>query len=614
MRLKSLRVRGSRRIWITVGAVAAVLVSTGVAVAATSSNASSQFTVVKGSIRKATGTPPPASGTEAVLWSGASVATTTISGSGRILIGAIGDECDGWPTIRVFVGDRRIGDTTIVNHTKYGTYGIGPEGESELPEGKHTVQVHFVNDKYAKGRCDRNVALGYARMEYPSGDSNPTGGPATGAAPASSRPPTSATPTATGTASGGFVHPGIGVSKSQLDLIKAKVAAGQEPWKSAYNRLMSQSGFGQKASSLSYVPKPVAVLKCATAGGRDFINAHPERTELKEQGCEEQTQDAIAALTHALLWYINGDARHAQKSIEIMNAWSGTLREIWFDQPRKDDGGFIYGNGKLQAAWTGETITRAAEIIRHTYTPAAGQETFNVARFSKMLKEVLLPLTIDNWTGGAANWLMSTTDATIAIGVFTDDREVFLNGIGDWRNHVPASFYLSTDKPSQPQLAGSPIPPPGTNYDKASITPESMKKYWYSAEKYVDGLTQETCRDLGHTVMGLEATAYAAETARIQGIDLWGEQKNRLVAALELNASYVTAAAAGNTQPSNWACPKPIDLGGAAYKLGWEAAYNHYVNRLGMSLPQTKKVLAAGRPTGAALHMTYATLLFGAPL
>ena len=450
---------------IAVAAVAAaVMGSTGVAIADASAAAPPvQFTVVNGNIRNATGTPAPESGKEAVLWGNTSYATTTIEGSGRVLIGAVGDNCEGWPTIRVIADGQRAGDTTIASHTAYGAY---PMGQLSLPAGSHQIRVEFLNDHAVSGGCDRNVALGYARMENPGS---------------------------------GFTHPGVSVDKARLDLIKAKVAAGQEPYKSAYAQLKS-SRFG----SASYVAHPVDIVKCAATAGKEYIAAHPERPELTEQGCDAQREDAVAALAQALIWYVSGDTSYAQRSVAIMNAWSGALTDIWFDQPRTEAGKQIFSNGKLQAAWSGEAITRAAEIIRHLYTPAAGQPAFNVTRFSTMLTDIVLPLTIDNWTGGGANWMMSTTDATIAIGVFTDNRAVFSNGVGDWRGHAPAAYYLTTDVPAQPQLAGSPIPAPGTGVDKPDTTPAQMKAYWADAVRYVDGLGQETCRDLSHYTMGLE--------------------------------------------------------------------------------------------------------------
>ncbi|MFC4587396.1 carbohydrate-binding domain-containing protein [Sphaerisporangium corydalis] len=125
----------------------------------------SQFTVVNGAIRTATGTPVPASGTQASLWSDTSYATTTIDGSGRVAIGAIGDNCEGWPTVQVTVDGTVAGQTTIVSATSYGTYPVGPA----LGAGTHSVKIQFIND-LSTAACDRNVHLAYARMESPVTD------------------------------------------------------------------------------------------------------------------------------------------------------------------------------------------------------------------------------------------------------------------------------------------------------------------------------------------------------------------------------------------------------------------------------------------------------------
>ncbi|SDJ06546.1 carbohydrate-binding domain-containing protein [Nonomuraea jiangxiensis] len=144
-----------------VAAIAGMVLAGGVHGVA-SADTTSQFSVVDGAIRPATGTPVPASGTQASLWSDSSYATTVIEGSGRVAIGAIGDNCEGWPTVRVTVDGRVAGDTTIVSATQYGTYPVG----SALAAGRHEVRIQFVND-LRTASCDRNVHLAYARMETP---------------------------------------------------------------------------------------------------------------------------------------------------------------------------------------------------------------------------------------------------------------------------------------------------------------------------------------------------------------------------------------------------------------------------------------------------------------
>lgn len=579
------RIKSVGRVTVVAAAVLA-LGGAGVAVAVAATSAgtaipaaapTSQFTVTNGTIRTAKGSPAEPSGTEAVLWGDTSSAATTIQGSGRVIIGAIGSNCTGWPTISVTADGKSLGTAKIVSATNYDSYRIGQASVAGLAAGTHSVSIAFTND-YSNATCDRNVAIGWARMENP--------------------------------ASVTFTHPGVGVTKSQLDDIKAKIAAKQAPWYTAYTTMA-----GKRYASLSWTPQPVDIIKCASAGEAPYIEAHlAEHPEWAQQGCSAQTDDAIAAQTDALMYYFSGNAAYAQKSIQIMNAWSQKLTAIWFDQPRDDQNRQIFNQGILQSAWTAQTITKAAEIIRYTYTPAAGATAFDVTSFSSVLTNILLPLTINGWSGGGANWETSMADATIQIGVFTNSVSTYLNGINDWRDQVPAAFYLTTDVPTQPQLAGSPIPPPNTNNDKSTTTAAAMKSYWKSPLSYVDGLQGETCRDLSHMTMGFEGMAFGAETARIQGINLYGEQKTRITKALEYNALLVNAADAGDLSPAASVCSTDLSFGGVGYKLGWEVSYNAYANRLGVSLPQTKALISRIRPTGTGLYMDWESLLYGAPL
>ncbi len=129
----------------------------------------SQFTVVGGKLTSAAGNPRPASGTQASLYGNGAYATTTLSGSGRVVLGAIADYCHGWPVVQVSVAGRILGDTGISGLKAYGTYPVGkPSTAASLPAGTHTVRIAMINDRFTS-KCDRNVHLGYARMEFPAG-------------------------------------------------------------------------------------------------------------------------------------------------------------------------------------------------------------------------------------------------------------------------------------------------------------------------------------------------------------------------------------------------------------------------------------------------------------
>lgn len=188
-----MQIRRSRLALTALAVVALTGTATMTGIALGDEAPASQFTVFDGAIRKATGVPAPASGTQASLWSNKSYAVTTIEGSGRVLIGAIGDNCEGWPTVRGTVDGKDVGATTIVSSTHYGTYGVGAVA---VGPGRHTVRLSFVNDRY-EGGCDRNVHIGYARMEHTgTGPASPTVSP-TVRPSTSTSPRPSPTPSAT---------------------------------------------------------------------------------------------------------------------------------------------------------------------------------------------------------------------------------------------------------------------------------------------------------------------------------------------------------------------------------------------------------------------------------
>jgi len=356
-----------------------------------------------------------------------------------------------------------------------------------------------------------------------------------------------------GSTSGPFHHPGILVDKAQLDFLKGKVAEGAQPWKMAFDRAQS-SGSG----SLTYVPHPVANVVCGS-------NSNPDI------GCTAEKSDMAAAYTHALLWYLSGDENHAKKAIEIMNAWSAVLQE------------HTMSNAPLQSGWAGSVFPRAAEIIRHTYS---GWPANEVEQFAAMLRNVYLPVVIQG-SHSNGNWELSMAEAAVAISVFLDDRASFDLAVSMWRRRVPAYLYVRTDGPT-------PVPPDGQ--------PDlNLADFWYGqADFEADGVGQETCRDLGHMQYGLAAIVNVAETAFIQGLDLYGMESRRISAGLEFHAQFLDGVA-----PPSWLCGGQLNL--LTYGT-WEIGLNHYGNRMGMSLPHTKNLVLKRRPTGVDHHMEWETL------
>ncbi len=299
-------------------------------------------------------------------------------------------------------------------------------------------------------------------------------------------------------------------------------------------------------ASMSRNPSPLAIVEC---GSYNMPNI----------GCVDELSDASAAYAQALLFYFSGSAERAKKAIQYMNAWAAVIRS------------HTNSNAPLQSGWVALNWTKAAEIIRYS---DAGWAAADVVAFREVLLNVYYPLT----KGGSSangNWELTMIDANIGIGVFADDRAIFEGALAMWRGRVPAYIYLTSD-------GAAPKAPPGRN------TPN-----WYSPGKYVDGLSQETCRDLSHTSYGLANMIYTAETARIQGVDLYGEEATRIRAGYEFNIGLQQGADGGGI------CGGSINRDMMAFG---EIAYNHFAVRQGMAMPNTLAYLKAERPTAPTWH------------
>ncbi|MEU7855629.1 alginate lyase family protein [Nonomuraea sp. NPDC049141] len=351
-----------------------------------------------------------------------------------------------------------------------------------------------------------------------------------------------------------FAHPGVLLGRGQLDFMRTKVNAGAQPWKSAYDQMM-----GHSLASLTRAAKPRAVVECGP-----YSNPN--------NGCTDERQDALAAYTMALAWYVTRDGKYAQKAIEIMDAWSAVIKD------------HTNSNAPLQTGWAGSVWPRAAEIIRYTYTSWP-----NVDRFATMLRTVYLPKVI-NGSNSNGNWELSMMEAAVGISVFLEDRTSYDKAITKFRGRVPAYVYLSSD-------GALPKGAPGSGLD----TRDELVKYWQGQTTFVTGLTQETCRDFTHTGYGISAISHVAETTRIQGQDLYPEVGERLRQALGFQSKYQLGAAV----PS-WLCGGSLNLG-----LGpvTEVGFNQLHNRQGIPMTNTQTLTEQQRPAGTnQLFVAWETL------
>ncbi len=328
-----------------------------------------------------------------------------------------------------------------------------------------------------------------------------------------------------------FIHPGLLHSKDALERMKRLVALGAEPWQSGFRKLSThpQSRANWKLRG---------PLKAIARGSHDGENAR------------EFDADANAAYQNALMWAITGDEAHARKSVEILNAWSSTLREV------------SGSDRQLAAGLGGFKFVNAAEIMRWTYR---GWQPEDIARCQQMLKTVVYPAIQDFATFANGNWDTACIKTTMAIGVFCDDRAIWDRGV-EYFNRGQGNGRLT--------------------------------HYIIDAE----GQCQESGRDQAHTQLGLGHLAEACEIAWTQGLDLYAAADNRLLKGFEYTAKYNLGEAVPFT-PYNDTTGKyrarqiSADYRGRLRPI-YEMVWNHYENRRGVPAPFTKRPPPSCGPKG----------------
>jgi hypothetical protein len=322
-----------------------------------------------------------------------------------------------------------------------------------------------------------------------------------------------------------FVHPGAVNSKADLDFVKAKIQANEQPWTTFFNQVKNLAQGGTNALT--------------------YINSNNEDSNTSKY-------DAKKAYANALVWYFTDIDTYAQQAIAVLNAWSGLQ-------------GFTGGNDqdKLQAGWIGALFGPAAEIMRGY----SGWTAADMEDVQDMFERAFYPQlnTASSWNG---NVDLTQIDAIMNIAVFNEDEVEFNLGLQRLEKRVPAYFYLASDG-RIPAIDGD-----GGN----------VNNFWSNPTRWVDGLTQETCRDNNHHAQYAMASAlHAVEVAWNQGVDVYTPNTKRYMAVMELMATQLLTGSMQGTCPDNITNNDLYDT--------WEVGFNHYHNRRGLSLPNTEKLI-----------------------
>jgi hypothetical protein len=197
-----------------------------------------------------------------------------------------------------------------------------------------------------------------------------------------------------------FAHPGLLHTAPDLQRMRERVRAGDEPWKSGFTALRDD-----RHSTSDWKLR----------GPRQTVT----RSRQSSAGNAEMVSDGNAAYQNALMWCVTGEDAHARKAIEILNAWSSTLTAMdGLDAP-------------LSAGLNGFKFLNAAELMRHA---SSAWQPADIARFERLVRGPILaplkefaPYANGNWDGACIKTLL-------AAGVFCDDPALFERAVRYYRS------------------------------------------------------------------------------------------------------------------------------------------------------------------------------------
>ncbi|MFI6931039.1 alginate lyase family protein [Streptomyces sp. NPDC050287] len=276
-----------------------------------------------------------------------------------------------------------------------------------------------------------------------------------------------------------FTHPGMLHNAGDINRAKVRVAAGDDPWLSGWNKLTANSH------------------------SESTWTANPQATVYRGSGTPENYgilyNDIAAAYQNALRWQVGGTTANADCAVRILNAWAHTLTSVQGNADRFLAAG-IYG-------WQ---FANAAELMR-------GYSGFDLAAFQEMMENVFYPLNnsfLTNHNDACitnywANWDLCNMASVLAIGILNEDSAKYDQAVSYFKNG-----------------AGN-----------GSIQ-HAVPFLYPNVDGYDLGQWQESGRDQGHTVMGMGQMGAICEMAWNQGDDLYSYDGRRFMKGAQYVAKY----------------------------------------------------------------------------
>jgi hypothetical protein len=339
-----------------------------------------------------------------------------------------------------------------------------------------------------------------------------------------------------------FAHPGLLHSQADLERMRTKVAAGEQPWTAGWEKLVAN-----RHSSLKWKPNPKEIVY------RGSNRKNPENYHALYN-------DAAAAYALALRWRVSGDDAYADQAVAVLNAWGTTLTAIQGTSDRYLASG-IYGY----------QLANAAELLRGY----VGWKQAEFERFQKMMLEVFYPMNHDFLVShnGAkidhywANWDLANMASMLSIGVLADRRDIYDEAV---------------------------------EYFQRGEGNGSLGHLVWKIHDGGLGQLQESGRDQGHATLCVGLVGTICQMAWNQGDDLFGHDDNRVLKGAEYVARYNLGHDVPYAEYANSDVKQPMisDKGRGEPRPIWELLFNHYVVRKGLKAPHVEAFAKKVRPEG----------------
>ncbi len=320
-----------------------------------------------------------------------------------------------------------------------------------------------------------------------------------------------------------FTHPGAPLTLSDLQALKAKVDANQEPWKSGYTSLAAAS-----QSQLTYTMQgPFAQVS---------------RVGSYDQYLAAWRSDMNAIWCLSRMWYFTGNTAYAQKAHDILLAWANTQTEFSGNESMLDLGDYAY------------KFVNGADILRGTWPGWTLDDTDTVkAYFAGVLQPGANPWGESMY--GAANKGALALVAQGLMAIFNDDT---------------------------------------VTLDRVTYQARTLAHVGLRSSNDI-GMLGDSLRDQGHGQVQLFSLTMLAEALWKQGIDIYPDFNNRLLAAGEYYARVNDLSVATPFLPFGttdaYYTSDVTNRGFGAGNTAFGILYNAYVVRKGIPAPNMARRL-----------------------